>query len=67
MANRPRKRTTPFGYLKEIRTELRKVSWPTRSEVRNYSTVVLVTLLVMLALIFALDYGFSFVTEFLFK
>lgn len=67
MANRPRKRTSPFGYLREVRTELRKVSWPTRAEVRNYSTVVLITLLFMLALIFGLDYAFSWASEFLFK
>jgi preprotein translocase subunit SecE len=67
MANRPRKRTSPFAYLKEIRTELRKVAWPTRPELRNYSIVVLVTLVFMLALIFALDLGFSQVTEILFK
>jgi preprotein translocase subunit SecE len=67
IANRPRKRTNPFGYLREVRTELRKVAWPTRSETRNYSTVVLVTLIFMLALIFGLDLGFSKFSEFLFK
>jgi preprotein translocase subunit SecE len=67
MANRPRKRMSPFAYFKEVRTELRKVAWPTRAETRNYSTVVLVTLVFMLALIFALDLGFAQVTEFLFK
>jgi preprotein translocase subunit SecE len=67
IANRPRKRTTPFAYLREVRTELRKVAWPTRAETRNYSTVVLVTLAFMLALIFGLDLGFSKFSEFLFK
>jgi preprotein translocase subunit SecE len=67
IANRPRKRTTPLGYLREVRTELRKVAWPTRPEVRNYSTVVFVTLAFMLALIFGLDLGFSKFSEFLFK
>jgi preprotein translocase subunit SecE len=67
IANRPGPRMTPFGYLREVRTELRKVAWPTRGEVRNYSTVVLVTLIFMLVLIFALDYVFSQGATFLFK
>jgi preprotein translocase subunit SecE len=67
IANRPRNRTSPFAYFKEVRTELRKVAWPTRAEVRNYSTVVLVTLVFMLTLIFGLDLGFSKISEILFK
>jgi preprotein translocase SecE subunit len=38
---------------------LAKVAWPNRSEVLNYATVVLVTLVVMVSFIFALNYGFS--------
>lgn len=62
-----RRRTTPWGWLKEVRAELRKVAWPTREEVQRYSTVVLITLLVLIALIFALDYAFSEIAVFLFK
>jgi len=40
---------------------------PTRAETANYSLVVLVTLVVMIALIFALDYVFSGLARFLFK
>lgn len=60
-------RTTPFGYIKEVRTELKKVNWPTRQEVRTYSIVVLATLVVLIALIFFLDYLFSEAAVFLFK
>jgi preprotein translocase subunit SecE len=60
-------RSTPLGILREVRNELRKVVWPSRLEVRNYSVVVLFTLIVMMALILALDYLFSEAAVFLFK
>ncbi len=50
-------RSTEF--VRETRGELRKVAWPTRTEVRNYSIVVLVTLIILISLIFVLDYGAS--------
>ena len=42
-----------------MRSELRQVAWPTRSEVVNSSTVVLGTLVFMVGLIFLLNYAFS--------
>ena len=60
-------RTSPAQFLREVRGELRKVAWPTRSEVINYSIIVLVALLVLMALIFALDYLFGKAVFFLFK
>lgn len=61
------KRQTPWGFIKEVRNELRKVAWPTRPEVRNYSIVVLITLVFLIGMIFALDYGVSAAAVFLFK
>jgi preprotein translocase subunit SecE len=43
------------------------VLWPNRSEVVNYSTVVLTTLLFLAALIFFLNYAFAKGVFFLFK
>ena len=60
-------RTSPAAFLREVRAELRKVAWPSRGEVVNYSTVVLVTLVVLIALIFVLDYAFAKSVLFLFK
>jgi preprotein translocase subunit SecE len=54
-----RKRTTPTQFLKEVRAELRKVAWPTRKEVVSYSTVVLVAVVFLTALVFGLDQFFS--------
>ena len=50
-------RTSPGQFLKEVRGELRKVSWPTREEVINYSLIVLVLLVILTAFIGFLDYG----------
>jgi preprotein translocase subunit SecE len=60
-------RTRPAQFLREVRGELRKVAWPTRAEVVNYSTVVLATLVILILLILALDYTFSKSVLFLFK
>ena len=59
---RPRpkdERTTPAQFLREVRGELRKVAWPTRAEVVNYSIIVLVALVVLTAYVAVLDYGFG--------
>jgi preprotein translocase subunit SecE len=60
-------RTSPAQFAREVRGELRKVAWPTREETINYSIVVLITLSVLMALIFGLDYIFGKFTLFLFK
>jgi preprotein translocase subunit SecE len=45
--------------LKEVRGELRKVAWGTRDEVRNYTTVVIVTLIILVSFVFLLNLAFS--------
>ena len=52
-------RTRPRQFLKEVRGELRKVAWPTRAEITNYSIIVLMAVIVLTAFIAALDYGVS--------
>ena len=65
-----RQRSNPIAssaeFIRETRGELRKVAWPTRQEVRNYSIVVLVTLILLISLIFVLDYACSKAILFLF-
>ncbi|MGW4893292.1 preprotein translocase subunit SecE [Kitasatospora sp. NPDC004240] len=46
-------------FYRQIIAELRKVVWPTRSELVNYTTVVVVFVVVVMALVAGLDYGFS--------
>ncbi len=60
-------RTSPATFVREVRGELRKVAWPTRAEVLNYSSVVLITLVVLIGLIFVLDYAFAKSVLFLFR
>ena len=62
----PQQRTSPRTYAHEIRAELRKVAWPTRPEVINYTVVVLFTVVLLGALIFGLDYLFAKFVLFLF-
>ena len=52
-------RTPPRQFLREVRGELRKVVWPTRTEVINYSIIVLITVVVLTALIAGLDWLFG--------
>ena len=60
-APRPTKeaRTGPLQFLREVRAELRKVAWPTRPEVVNYSIIVLITVVVLTAYIATLDFAFG--------
>ena len=55
----PQERTGVVQFLREVRNELRKVAWPSRSETVNYSIVVLVTVIVLGAMIYGLDWVFS--------
>lgn len=51
-----------FGkYLKDVRTELRRVSWPSRKDVLNSSVIVVVTLLFFMAFTFVIDNVASYV------
>jgi preprotein translocase subunit SecE len=52
-------RVPPAQFLREVRAELRKVAWPTREEVKNYSIVVLIAVVTFTALVAGLDYGFG--------
>ena len=52
-------RVGPRQFAREVRSELRKVAWPTRAETINYSVVVLVTLLIVTAFVFAIDWVFA--------
>jgi preprotein translocase subunit SecE len=50
-------RTKPVQFVREVRSELRKVAWPTRDEVVNYSIIVLVALVLLTTYVALLDYG----------
>jgi preprotein translocase subunit SecE len=58
---RPKKeeRTSPAQFLREVRAEMRKVAWPSRSEVVNYSIIVLIAVVILTAYIAGLDFAFG--------
>ena len=66
-AGRKKKRTGFIQFFREVRDELRQVAWPTRSELVNYTAVVLTTLVLMVVLIFLLNLIFGKAIFFLFK
>ena len=49
-------RVGPTQFFREVRGEMRKVAWPSRTEVANYSVVVLLGVVVLTAMIAGLDY-----------
>jgi preprotein translocase subunit SecE len=53
----------PLGRLalfyRQIVAELRKVVWPTRNDLRTYTTVVIVFVVVIIAFVSVVDWGFS--------
>jgi preprotein translocase subunit SecE len=62
-----RKRTTPVQFTREVRDEMRQVAWPSRTELINYTSVVLTTLVIMISLIFVLNLGFGKLITLLFQ
>ena len=54
-------------YTKDVGTELRKVSWPTRDELRDSTVVVIVTVLLVAAFIGIVDQILNRVVALLFR
>lgn len=56
-------KTNPFTFLQEVRTEVSKVTWPSRRE--TVTSAIMVFIMVILAGIFfyVLDKGLSFVVQ----
>ena len=46
-------------YVREVRAEIRKVTWPSRQEVIRMATVVVVVLMIMSIFMAVVDFGFS--------
>jgi preprotein translocase subunit SecE len=53
-------------FLRQVVAELRKVIWPTRKELINYTIVVVVFVLAMAGIVAVLDYVFTQVVLFVF-
>ncbi|TDD47646.1 preprotein translocase subunit SecE [Nonomuraea terrae] len=48
-------RTSPALFYRQVVNELRKVIWPTRKDLITYTTVVLIFVLIMVAIVYGLD------------
>ena len=53
-------------FAREVISEMRKVLWPSRKELTTYTTVVIIFVVVMVALVAGLDIGFAKLTLWLF-
>ena len=53
-------------FIQQVIAELKKVVTPTRKELINYTLVVLAFVIIMMALVWALDQLFGWVTVFIF-
>jgi preprotein translocase subunit SecE len=63
-------RRGPFArvglFIRQVINELRKVVTPTRRELFSYTGVVLAFVIVMMALVYGLDYGFGWLVAWVF-
>ena len=57
--DREPKRTSPATFYRQVVAELRKVVWPTQEQLVTYFFVVMVFVLVMMAIVSALDLAFG--------
>lgn len=53
-------------FYRQIIAELRKVVWPTRSQLSTYTTVVIAFVVVMIGLVTVIDWGFSEAVKYVF-
>jgi len=60
-------RTGPVTYMREVNDEMKKVSWPKLPEVRRYSMIVLVTVVIFTAYVGGLDAVFGLFSGWLYK
>jgi preprotein translocase subunit SecE len=58
-ARATRRRTTPLQFYREIIAELRKVIYPSRTELVTYVAVVLVFVSAMVAVVASIDFGLT--------
>ena len=61
-----KERVGPVQYLREVRDEMRKVAWPKWPEVRRFSGIVLVTVIIYTAYIGGLDSLFGVLSSWLY-
>jgi len=48
-----------FQYLKNVKAELKKISWPSKKKTQELTTVVVIITVVWAVYVWALDTGFT--------
>ena len=59
MSEQPDNKKGVFQFIREVRTELAKVSWPTNKELVSYTGVVGLAVIIVCALIWVCDTAFA--------
>lgn len=59
MANIRQEKSGLGGYLKGVKSELKKIIWPTKEETLKYTGVVIVTSVLVSIIVYALDLIFA--------
>ena len=59
MSEQKGEKKSVFQFIKEVRTELKKVSWPTNKELVSYTGVVGLAVIIVCALIWVCDTAFA--------
>ena len=49
----------PTRFVRESVSEMRKVLWPSRTELVTYAIVVIIFVVIMVAIVAGLDFGFT--------
>ena len=50
---------SPIQFFRQVKQEVKKVTWPTRKEMINYSLVVFLFMIAMIVVIGVFDFGAS--------
>ena len=52
-------------YFGGVFSELKKVTWPTNKEIFNHTIIVIVSSVIVMLIIAALDFGLSYIIEYI--
>jgi len=55
------------AYLKDVRKEMKKVSWPSQDELVDYTIVVVIFTIILSAFIFGIDQVYSTILEAIYR
>ena len=59
MAKDPKKKEQKSNFLKDVNSELKKVTWPTKKELLNSTGTVLLITITIAIIVFVLDFAFE--------